>query len=149
MKKMKSLMTAFAFGGLLLISSTGFSQEKVDVISGKSFSKTVDALNTSIKSKGMMIVATVNHQNMLKMTGLNIKGATTIEFGKPDMGKMVFANHPEAGLEMPARIYVYERADGKTVISYYKSNFAKYDKSFEMIDNMMAMAFSEITNAAK
>ncbi len=78
MKKIKSLITAFALGGLLLISSTGFSQEKVDVISGKSFSKTVDALNTAIKSKGMMIVATVNHQNMLKMTGLNIKGATTI-----------------------------------------------------------------------
>ena len=146
---MKSLMTAFALGGLLLISSTGFSQEKVDVISGKSFSKTVDALNTAIKSKGMMIVANIDHKNMLKMTGLNIKGATTIEFGKPDMGKMVFASRPEAGLEMPARIYVYDRADGKTVISYYKSDFAKYDKSFEMIDKMMEMAFAEITNAAK
>ncbi len=65
------------------------------------------------------------------------------------MGKMVFANHPEAGLEMPARIYVYERTDGKTVISYYKSNFAKYEKSFEMIDKMMEMAFTEITTAAK
>lgn len=149
MKKMKSLMTVFTLGGLLLISSIGFSQEKVDVISGKSFSKAVDALNTAIKSKGMMIVATINHQNMLKMTGLNIKSATTIEFGKPDMGKMVFANHPEAGVEMPARIYVYEREDGKTVISYYKSNFAKYDKSFAMIDKMMEMAFTEITNAAK
>lgn len=146
---MKVLMTAFVLSGLLLISSKSFSQERVDVVSGKSFSKAVDALNTAIKSKGMMIVATVNHQNMLKMTGMNIKGATTIEFGKPDMGKMVFASHPEAGLEMPARIYVYEKADGKTVISYYKSNFVKYDKSFEMIDKMMEMTLSEITNAAK
>lgn len=125
------------------------AQERVDVASSKDFKQAVETLNKTIKSKGMMIVATVDHQNMLKMVGASIKGATTIEFGKPDMGKMLFTMKPEAGLEMPARFYVFEKNDGKTVVSYYKSNYAKYGADFAKMDEMMNMSYSEITNSVK
>ncbi|MBU2445780.1 MAG: DUF302 domain-containing protein [Bacteroidetes bacterium] len=125
------------------------AQERADVVSSKNFKKTVETLNKTIKSKGMMVVATVDHQNMLKMVGTSIKGATTIEFGKPDMGKMLFTMKPEAGLEMPARFYVFEKSDGKTVVSYYKSNYAKYGADFAKMDEMMNMSYSEITNFIK
>jgi uncharacterized protein (DUF302 family) len=67
-----------------------------------------------------MVVATIDHQNMLKMVGASIKGSRTIEFGKPDMGKMLLPMAPEVGLEMPGKIYVWEKADGTTVVSYRK-----------------------------
>ncbi len=127
---------------------SAIAQERVDVVSSKNFKQTVEALNKTIKSKGMMVVATVDHQNMLKMVGASIKGATTIEFGKPDMGKMLFQMHPEAGLEMPARIYVFEK-DGKVTMSYYTSNYVKYDKMMADMDKMMNMMLQEITNGAK
>lgn len=136
---------------IIAVSTMAFAiaQERVDVVSSKNFKKTIEALNTTIKSKGMMVVATIDHQNMLKMVGTSIKGATTIEFGKPDMGKMLFSMKPEAGLEMPAKIYVYEQADGKTVMSFYKTNYAKYGANFAEMDGMMNMMCSEICSSSK
>lgn len=138
---MIAIMTVFT-------ANVASAQERVNVTSSKNFKVTVQALNKAIKSKGMMIVATVDHQNMLKMIGANIQGATTVEFGKPDMGKMLFKMHPEAGLEMPGRIFVFEK-DGKVIMSYYKSNYVKYDKMMADMDKMMNMMLMEITNAAK
>lgn len=120
--------------------------DRVDTASRLGFGNTVETLTKVIKSKGMMIVATVDHQNMLSMVGLKIKGSKTIEFGKPDMGKMVFGMNPEAGLEMPARIYVFEGKDGKTVMSYYKPNYSQYNQELSKVDEMMGMMFSEIVN---
>jgi uncharacterized protein (DUF302 family) len=94
--------------------------ERIDVQSRKNFKATVDNLTTALKREGMMVVATIDHQNMLKMVGASIKGSKTIEFGKPDMGKMLLPMAPEVGLEMPGKIYVWEKADGTTAVSYRK-----------------------------
>lgn len=120
--------------------------DRVDTISKLSFDATIQALTKAIKARGMMIVATVDHQNMLSMVGMNIKGSKTLEFGKPEMGKMVFGMAPEAGLEMPEKIYVFERGDGRTVMSYYTSNYVQYNPEFSKVDEMMAMMLSEIVN---
>lgn len=120
---------------------------RVDKVSHSSFDKTVSQLETALKSRGMMIVATVDHQNMLSMMGTRIKGSKTLEFGKPDMGKMVLTKSPEAGLEVPARIYAYEGTDGKTVVSYYKPSggFASYGKEHtNMAGQMMDKTLEEV-----
>jgi uncharacterized protein (DUF302 family) len=120
---------------------------RVDTASRSPFAKTVTQLETAIKARGMMIVATIDHQNMLRMVGATIKGSKTLEFGKPDMGKMVLTNAPEAGLEMPAKLYVYEGADGKTVVSYYKPSggFDHYGKEpTSMAGQMMDKTLADI-----
>lgn len=126
---------------------------RVDVVSAQPYAKTVDNLTTALKEQGMMIVATIDHQNMLSMTGASIKGAKTIEFGKPDMGKMLLPMHPEVGLEMPGKVYVWERPDGKTVVSYYKASagFSTYDaeevrKAGEMMDMMVSQIVQKATS---
>ncbi len=136
---------------LALVGGAAFAQDarltRVDKVSQSPFDKTVSQLDTAIKARGMMVVATIDHQNMLRMVGTNIKGSKTLEFGKPDMGKMVLTNSPEAGLEMPARVYVYERADGKTVVSYYKPSggFNGYGKDHtNMAGQMMDKMLEEI-----
>lgn len=124
---------------------------RVDVVSAYPYAQTVDNLNTALKGQGMMIVATIDHQNMLSMAGASIKGAKTLEFGKPDMGKMLLPMHPEAGLEMPGKIYVWERSDGKTVVSYYKASagFSNYDaEEVKKMGDMMDMMVSQIVQKA-
>lgn len=126
------------------VASFSFAQEKaakatsdrVDKVSNKGFPQTVEALEIMLKKNGFMIVATINHQNMLTMVGVRIKGSKTIEFGKPEMGKMLLPMAPEAGLEMPGRFYIWERGDGKTVVSYYRpsAGFNKY--GIDMIAKM-------------
>lgn len=120
---------------------------RVDKVSNSDFARTVQQLETALKGKGMMIVATIDHQNMMRMVGASLKGAKTIEFGKPDMGKMTIVANPESGLEMPGKIYVWEREDGKTVVSYYRAAlaFAAYGKeNLKMAGDMMDKMLGEI-----
>lgn len=130
--------------------SAAAAGDRVDKVSNSGFAQTVKQLETAIKKRGMMIVATIDHQNMLVMVGASIKGSKTIEFGKPDMMKMLLPGNPEIGLEMPLKIYVYERGEGETVLSYYKPSaaFASYGKAEP--GQMMDMMLEEIvTEAAK
>ena len=108
-------------------------------------------LELLLKKEGMMIVATIDHQNMLKMVGASIKGAKTIEFGKPDMGKMLLPMAPEVALEMPGRIFVWERSDGATVVSYRKVEplYASYGKpEIAEAGKMMDMMIQNLINSA-
>ena len=147
-----SLIAAVLVVALAGLGSTPLAaQDRVDKVSNSNFSQTVDRVETAIKKRGAMIVATIDHQNMLRMVGASIRGSKTIEFGKPDMMKMLLPDNPEIGVEMPLKVYVYERADGRVVVSYRKPSaaFAGYGK--EALTNagqMMDMMLAEIAEEA-
>ena len=126
------------------------SSERVDRISAQNFTTTVKQLETALQSRAFMIVTRADHQNMLRMVGANTKGSIAIEFGKPDMVKMNLPAHPEIGLDMPMRIYVWERADGKTVVSYHRPSavFAPYGPELKMMGDMMDGMFEQIVSEA-
>lgn len=139
---------------LLAFSAVSFAQDKerVDKVSNRGFSATVKAVETVLQKNGFMIIATVDHQNMLTMVGAKIKGATAIEFGKAEMGKMLLPMAPEAGMEFPGRFYIWERSDGKTVVSYRKPSSGLGTYGNEMVtkmgrdmDGMWEMFASEAT----
>jgi len=155
MKYRRTYNTFAILVALLLIQAPSLGAQtlvRVDKVSNSGFEKTAKQVETALKSRGMMVVATIDHQNMMKMVGGNIKGSKTFEFGKPDMLKMVMPSDPAAGLEMPHKIYIYERADGKTVVSYYKPSggFASYGKEpltkvGQMMDTMLDEIVAEAT----
>lgn len=140
MKRTSFRSTLVLVIAMLSLTLSGLSSaadaDRVDKVSNKDFSATVKAVGTVLQKNGFMVVATIDHQNMLTMVGAKIKGATTIEFGKAEMGKMLLPMVPEAGLESPARFYIWERGDGKTMVSYRKpsSGFSTYGN--EMVAKM-------------
>lgn len=146
-------ISAIALAVVALVAPSAQAQDpdRVDKVSRSSFADTLKKLDSTLKAEHMMIVAKVDHKNMLSMVGARIKGATTVEFGKPDMGKMLLPMNAAIGLEMPARIYVYETSDGKVVVSYRRSAkpFATYGpdaaKAGEMMDMMLEQIASAVT----
>jgi uncharacterized protein (DUF302 family) len=73
------LFTAF-------VATTAFAQEaRVSIPSGKSFDQTVEAFKMAVSKGGMMVMSTVDQGNMLKMTGLDMKG-TLFLVGNPKLG---------------------------------------------------------------
>lgn len=145
--KKTALSVAIILSAVLFFASSGWAGDRVDTTSSSGFKATVDAVTKAIKARGMMVVATIDHQNMLTMVGTKIGGSKTIEFGKPDMGKMVLTMDPGAGLDMPGKIYIFEK-DGKTTVSYSKTNFARYNPEFSKVDEMMGMMVAEIVKEA-
>jgi len=66
-------------------------------------------------------------------------------------GTRTVVPNPEVGLEFPGKIYVWERGDGKTVVSYYRAapTFATYGKdNLKMAGDMMDKMLEEIVTEA-
>jgi uncharacterized protein (DUF302 family) len=91
----------------------------------------------------MMVMSTVDQGNMLKMTGLDMKG-TLFLVGNPNVGKQVFEKDPAAGLYLPLRVYIYQGSDNKTYLSYDKPsvvlkpfNNASIDQTAGMLDQKL------------
>lgn len=144
-----ALAGVLALGGAAV--AFGVDAERVDKVSKYGFAQTVSRVEKELEREHLMIVAKIDHRNMLSMIGTNIKGATTLEFGKPEMGKMLLPMNPGIGLEMPGKIYVFETADGKVLVSYRRvaKNYGAYGdpevaKAGEMMD---ALAEKIATNA--
>lgn len=145
---LSAFVAAFALAAFSI--PTVAAEHRVEKVSGGGFARTVERLETAIKKRGMMVVATLDHQNMLRVVGASIRGSKALEFAKPDMMKGILPNDPAVGLEMPLKIYVYERADGKAVLSYYKPSggFSGYGKegltkAGQMMDMMLAEIVAE------
>ena len=116
----RSSLRRFALATALLaaFTATAFAQnDRVNVRSNKSFDQTVAAFKMAVSKGGMMVMSKINQGNMIKMTGLQMKGITFL-IGNPNVGKMVFAQNPAAGLYLPIRVYIYENSSGTTFLSY-------------------------------
>ena len=145
-------VTAAVFVLSMAVAASGEAQgpNRVDKTSKSSFGDTLKKAEAALKAEHMMIVAKIDHNKMLSMVGAKIKGSTTLEFGKPDMGKMLLPMNPAIGLEMPAKIYIYETADGRVVVSYRKvaPSFATYGSpDVAKAGEMMDMMLDKITSA--
>jgi uncharacterized protein (DUF302 family) len=129
-----------------LAATSALAQEvRVTVPSNKSFEQTVDAFKMAVSKGGMMVMSTVDQGNMLKMTGLELKG-TLFLVGNPSVGKQVFEHNPAAGLYLPLRVYIYQGSDGKAYLSYDKPsvdlkpfNNPSIDQTAGMLDQKLDM----------
>ena len=140
----RAVMLAALFAGLAATSALA-QEARVSIPSNKSFEQTVDAFKMAVSKGGMMVMSTVDQGNMLKMTGLELKG-TLFLVGNPTVGKQVFEHNPGAGLYLPLRVYIYQGQDGKTYLSYDKPsvvlkpfNNPSIDQTAGMLDQKLDM----------
>lgn len=126
MKKVKSKIQKVTLTFLLVFMVMSFfgatvanaQQAKlVTVKSAKSFEMTVGGIKKGVADAGMMVLAEINHGNILSMTGLTIN-AESIFIGNPNVGKDAFSENIAVGLAIPLRINVYEDK-GVTYINYF------------------------------
>jgi uncharacterized protein (DUF302 family) len=140
----RAVMLAALFAGLAATSALA-QEARVSIPSNKSFEQTVDAFKMAVSKGGMMVMSTVDQGNMLKMTGLELKG-TLFLVGNPTVGKQVFEHNPAAGLYLPLRVYIYQGQDGKSYLSYDKPsvvlkpfNNPSIDQTAGMLDQKLDM----------
>lgn len=135
----------FSLFAALAATSALAQGARVNIPSNKSFEQTVDAFKMAVNKGGMMVMSTVDQGNMLKMTGLEMKG-TLFLVGNPNVGKQVFEHNPAAGLYLPMRVYIYQGSDGKAYLSYDKPsvvlkpfNNSSIDETATMLDQKLDM----------
>lgn len=82
------------------------------------FDDTIARLLQSIESKGITLLARVDHGADARRVGLELRDTTVLIFGNPRGGTPLMVANQETGIDLPLRILVWNDADGKTRIAY-------------------------------
>jgi len=95
--------------------------ETKNIISKKSrlgVKETTDKFEGILTQKGITIYARINQQAEAAKAGIALKAIKFLLFGNPGKGGQVMAENPEAALDLPLKLLVWEDAQNQTWVSY-------------------------------
>ena len=111
---------------------------------------TADKLVTAVEGAGAKVFARVDHAAGAASVDAELAPMTLVMFGNPKLGTPILQSAPQAGLDLPIRVLIWDD-NGATKIGYldpadFKARYSVEgaDKSFEM----MAGALGKLTDAA-
>ncbi|HUC16158.1 MAG TPA: DUF302 domain-containing protein [Acetobacteraceae bacterium] len=91
----------------------------VEHASSLSFDATVEHLVQAIVDRGMAVFARIDHAANAREAGLSMPPSIVLIYGNAKGGTPVMLATPLAALDLPLRVLVRERDDGKTVIAFH------------------------------
>lgn len=131
MKFLKFLSVAVFVLGFAMVS---FAADHVIVTESKhDFKTTVEKVKGCIKNnKQVTLFNEIDHQANAKKAGGEMGKATLFIFGNPAAGSKFMASYPQAAIDLPLKVLVFEEK-GKVYISYINpadiaSNYKGADK---------------------
>ena len=104
----------------LTISSAGAgaSNGVVTVKSDYSVAETVSRIEQDVSAKGIMLFGIIDQDDLGNAAGNTVQPSKLITFGNPALGTTFITANPEAGLDWPVRVLVYQGKDGSVYASY-------------------------------
>jgi uncharacterized protein (DUF302 family) len=89
----------------------------VTKLSSRSVADTVSRLTDMISAKGMKSFAVIDQTAAAKEAGLELRDTVLVVFGNPAAGTIVMQASPEAALDLPLKVLVWDDA-GQTKVMY-------------------------------
>ena len=86
--------------------------------SKRSVEQTVEALTNMLKSKGVAVIALIDHSGEAEKVGLKMRPTKLLIFGNPKAGTPLMLAAPSSAIDLPLKILVWEDAQGKVWVSY-------------------------------
>lgn len=82
------------------------------------FIETVQRLLAAFADKGIKVFATIDQRAEALAVGLSLPPTTLILFGNPKAGTPLMLANPQAGIDLPLRVLVYEHAPGEVIVYF-------------------------------
>ena len=99
--------------------SDACAADVVEHVSAVAFEPTVERLASAIAAAGLILFGRIDHAAGAREVGLAMPAATVLTYGHPRGGTPVMLAAPQAALDLPLRVLVREREDGRTVIAFH------------------------------
>ena len=124
----------------------------VRVKSAYSFQNTVERLKRDIAAKGIRFFSEIDQAKLAADAGIKLNPSTLLVFGNPPLGTQFITANPNAGLDWPVRLLVFQDDSG-TVWSVYtdfawiavRHGIVNRDEQFKMA----SMVIASITSSVK
>jgi uncharacterized protein (DUF302 family) len=99
--------------------SDAVEAETVEYESKVDFQRTVERLASAIGGAGLTVFAEIDHAANAREAGLTMPPATVLVYGHAKGGTPVMLATPLAALDLPLRVLVREREDGRATIAFH------------------------------
>jgi len=90
----------------------------VSFVSQHDFDATIERLKTALAAAGATVFADIDQREAAVRAGLGLRRTRLLLFGNPKAGTPIMVECPHAALELPLRVVVWERDDGRTALDY-------------------------------
>jgi uncharacterized protein (DUF302 family) len=93
---------------LILVTVAGGENGVVRVKSAYAIDDTVSRLKRDIAAKGIKLFNEINQSKLASDAGVKLRPSTLLVFGNPPLGTQFITANPDAGLDWPVRLLVFE-----------------------------------------
>jgi len=111
--------------------------------SSHSVAATLDRLSEVLKTRGIGIMARVDHAAAAEKVGQTLKPTQLLIFGNPKLGTPLMQSNRKIGVELPLKVLAWEDDSGQVWLAYVKPQVLKSEYSVEGHDDV----FSEMDQA--
>ena len=98
----------------------GLATLESDALVSVSFDRLRAALDAA---EPVGVVASIDHRQNAANAGLTLRPTRVVLFGNPQLGTPLMQANPQAGLDLPQKMLVYEDAEGRTVVAYNTTDY--------------------------
>jgi uncharacterized protein (DUF302 family) len=114
--------------------------------------ETIKRMKKDIADKGIMFFDEIDQSKLAADAGVTLQPSTLLVFGNPPLGTLFLTSDPDAGLDWPVRVLVYQDAKGDVWVAYTdfawiakRHGITNRDKEFKMASEVI----SSITSTVK
>ena len=135
----------FLVAGPALAGDFVVKQSKFSVV------ESLDRLAKALESKGIKVVARVDHAAGAQKAGLKLKPTQLLIFGNPKLGTPLMQTNRGIGLDLPMKVLAWQDDKGKVWLAYTKPDAlkARYDiKGKDGVFAKMTGALDKMTGKA-
>ncbi|HEY3145609.1 MAG TPA: DUF302 domain-containing protein [Dongiaceae bacterium] len=124
----------------------------VAVKSAHPFADTVARLKADVAAKGLVFFEEVDQQKLAADAGIATRPSTLLVFGNPALGTQFITANPQAGIDWPVRLLVYQDQAGQVWAEYTdfayiaeRHAIASRDPQFKMASEVIASITASVT----
>lgn len=113
--------------------------------------ETADRLVAALEGKGIKPAARIDHAAAAKANGLDMPPTEVVLFGNPRLGTPLMLANPQAAIDLPMRVLIWQDKAGKVWVGYVKPDALKARHTLAGVDEQlktMAGALDAFTKAA-
>jgi len=139
----------------LAVTPEALSKSNDGIVRAKSaygFQETVERLKKDIAAKGIRFFSEIDQSKLAAEAGIKLNPSTLLVFGNPPLGTQFITANPNAGLDWPVRLLVFQDDSG-TVQTVYtdftwiaaRHGIVNRDEQFKMASMVIASITSSVS----
>lgn len=150
------ICSALLVAGALVFSSLGTAMAARDdgIVKFKSaypLPETIARMKKDIADKGIKFFDEIDQAKLAAAAGVTLLPSTLLVFGNPPLGTLFITSDPDAGLDWPVRLLVYQDAKGDVWVAYTdfawiarRHGITNREKEFKMASEVISSITSTV-----